>query len=95
MSNAKPLRAILTVAMDVLVVVAIAETIRIVVLFFGQLSSQGWGEVVVALTDPITISFGAEAIKTPYGGVFDVNAAATVVAVLVLEFVLSIVRSRA
>jgi len=93
-SDVKPLRAILTIVMDVLVVVAIAETLRIVVLFFGQLSSQGWGKVVVALTDPITISFGAEAIKTPYGGVFDVNAAITVVVVLLLEFLLSIMRSR-
>ncbi len=94
MADVKPLRTILTIVMDILVVVAIAETVRLVVLFFGQLSSQRWGEVIVALTDPITISFGVEAIKTPYGGIFDVNAALTIVVVLALEFLLSRVRSR-
>jgi len=93
--DAKPVRTILTVVMDLLVVVAIAETLRIVVMFFGQLASQGWGKVVIALTDPITIDFGAKAITTPYGGKFDVDAAITVVIVLVIEFVLSVVRSRA
>jgi len=93
--DAKPVRTILTVVMDLLVVVAIAETLRIVVMFFGQLASQGWGKVVIALTDPITIDFGAKAITTPYGGKFDVDAAITVVIVLLIEFVLSVVRSRA
>lgn len=95
MSNSKPVRTILTIIMDVLVVVAIAETIRLVVLFFGQLSSSGWGEVVIAFTNPVTLNLGFEAIKTPYGGIFDVNAAITVILLLVAEWVLSVVRSRA
>jgi len=93
-AEVKPLRTILTIVMDVLVVIAVAEVVRLVVLFFGQLSSTGWGQVVVALTNPITIAFGVEAIKTPYGGVFDVNTALTIVVVLGLEFLLSLVRSR-
>jgi len=94
-SDARPLRTVFTVIMDVLVVIAVAITVRIVVLFFGTLAAQGWAEAVVALTNPVIIPFGVDAIKTPYGGVLDVNAALTVVAVLVLEWLLSVFRSRA
>jgi len=95
LSDAKPLRTVFTVIMDVLVVVAIAVTVRVVVLFFGTLAAQGWAEAIVAITDPVIIPFGVDAIKTPYGGVFDVNAALTVAVVLVLEWLLSLFRSRA
>lgn len=88
-------RSVLTVVMDLLIVVAIADTLRLVVRFFGQVASTGWGEAIVALTNPVTIPFGFEAIKTPYGGVFDVDAAATIVVLLLIEWVLSVVRSRA
>lgn len=90
----KPARTLLTVLMDLLVVLAVAVVIRLVVAFFGVLASQGWGEVVLAITAPVTIPFGIAGIKTPYGGVFDVNAALTVVAYLLVEWILSIVRSR-
>jgi hypothetical protein len=91
----KPVRQVLTIVMDLLVIVAVADTVRMVVRFFGAFADKSWGELIVALTSPITIGFGFEAIKTPYSGVFDVNAALTVLAVLVVEWVLSIVRSRA
>ncbi len=94
MAKSSPIRTILTIVMDVLVIIAIADTLRIVVEFFGQLAAQRWGELVIAFTNPVVIDFGVEAIKTPYGGVFDVNAALTVVALLVAEWVLSVVRSR-
>lgn len=93
--SSRPLRTVFTIIMDVLVVVAIAETVRIVVSFFGQLAAQAWGQAVIALTNPLTIPFGVEAIKTPYGGVFDVNAALTVAVLLLAEWLLSVVRSRA
>ncbi len=95
MSESKPGRTLLTIIMDILVVVAVAETVRLVIMFFGQLASTGWGKAIVALTNPVTIQFGVDAIKTPYGGVFDVNAALTVVALLLAEWLLSVVRSRA
>ncbi|TLM82108.1 MAG: hypothetical protein FDZ75_07710 [Actinobacteria bacterium] len=89
-----PLRTILTIVMDVLIVIAVAETVRMVVVFFGAFSSQPWGELIKAFTDPVTLPFGIEIIKTPYGGFFDVNAALTVAAALIAEWVLSVVRSR-
>lgn len=89
-----PVRTVLTVVMDLLVLIAIAETVRLVVMFFGTLSATTVGQVVVALTDPVTIPLGLEPIKTPYGGVFDVDAGLTIVLLLLAEWVLSLVRSR-
>lgn len=88
-------RGFVTVIMDIFVVLAIAEAVRLVVSFFGKIAAQGWADAVIALTNPITLPLGFEAIKTPYGGVFDVNAAVTVVAFVLVESVLSLVRSRA
>lgn len=90
----KPVRTILTVVMDLLVVLAIAETGRLVVGFFGTLASQGWGEAVLAITKVFTIPLGVEAIKTPYGGVFDVDAALTIMVLMLGEWALGMVRSR-
>lgn len=95
MSQSKPLRTVLTIVMDILVAVAIAVTIRLVIDFFGQLSSQVWGKAISALTQPLIVPLGIEAIKTPYGGVFNVNAAFSVVLFLLAEWLLSVVRSRA
>ena len=95
MSQSTPLRTTLTVIMDVLIAVAIALTLRLVVEFFGGIAAQGWAQAVVALTNPITLPFGLQDINTPYGGIFDVDAAMTVVMVLLAEWILSVVRSRA
>jgi len=93
--SSKPARTIITIIMDILVVLAIALTVRLVVVFFGQLSAQGWAQSVIALTTPLVIPFGVDAIKTPYGGYFDVNAALTIVVLLGVEWVLSGIRARA
>jgi hypothetical protein len=80
--------------MDLIIVAAVAETIRMVVRFFGQLAAQEWGRVVIELTDLLTLPFGVDAIRTPYGGVFDVDAALTIAVLLLAEWALSVVRSR-
>ncbi len=66
--SSKPVRTLITIIMDLLVVVAIVLTVRLCVVFFGQLAAQGWGQTVIALTNPLIIPFGVAAIKTPYGG---------------------------
>lgn len=92
--SSKPVRSILTALMDLLIVLAIALVGRLVVSFFGSLAAQGWGEAVLAITRPLTIPFGVEAIKTPYGGSFDVEAAITILVFMLGEWMLSMVRSR-
>jgi len=91
---AKPVRTVLTIVMDLFIVVAIALTIRMVVAFFGALASQEWGGILVTITDRMTLPLGIEGIKTPYGGVFDVEAAITIAALLVIEWLLSVARAR-
>lgn len=95
MSESRPLRTTLTIVMDVLIALAIVETVRLVILFFGRFAATGWGKAVIALTNPLTIPFGFEPIKTPYGGVFSINAVLTIVVLLLAEWILSVIRSRA
>jgi uncharacterized membrane protein YkvA (DUF1232 family) len=78
-----------------MLIVAVLLAARLVVVFFGGLSSQGWAQAIVSITNYLVIPFGIHPIKTPYGGYFDVNAAATVVIILVAETFLSTVRDRA
>jgi hypothetical protein len=92
--SSKPVRTLLTVAMNVLIFVAIALTVRLVVMFFGQIASLDWAKSIVSITNLLVIPFGVEPIKTPYGGVFDANAALTILVVLVVEWVLSLARGR-
>lgn len=92
--SSKPVRTILTIAMDLLVILAIAQTARLIVGFFGSLSAQSWADGVLAITRPFTLPLGVDPIKTPYGGVFDVDAALTIVVFMMGEWVLSILRSR-
>ncbi len=95
MSTARPVRQIVTVAMNILILVAVLLVVRIVVLFFGALAARSLGEALVAITDYLVIPFGVEAIKTPYGGVFDIDAALTVGTLIVAEWALSVARNRA
>lgn len=89
----KPARAIIGILVNVLTVLAIAVTARLVIEFFGQLAAQEWGKAVIALTNPVVIPFGVDAIKTPYGGFFDVDAALMVGIYLGAEWLLSGIRS--
>ncbi len=92
--TSKPLRTVLTVLMDILIVLAIGLTASLVVQFFGTLAAQGWGEAVIALTAWLKVPFGVEPIKTPYGGVFNVDIALTIGVLVLAEWMLSMVRSR-
>lgn len=92
--SGNPLRTLITIVMNVLVVLAIVVTVALVVRFFGVLAARPWGEAIVRVGDLLTLPAGVEAIKTPYGGAFDVDAALTVGAALVAEWLLSVIRGR-
>lgn len=91
----KPVRTLITVFMDILVVVAIALTLRLVVGFFGVMAQQEWGKTLLDVTRFLVVPFGIESIETPYGGVFDVNATLTIVVLLFGEWLLSMLRRQA
>jgi uncharacterized protein YggT (Ycf19 family) len=90
-----PARTIITIVMDILIACAVVLTLRLGVRFFGQLAAQSWGKAIVAFTSPLLIPLGVHAIKTPYGGVFDVNAAIMICLLLLVEWILSGIRGRA
>ena len=89
------LRALLTVVTYVLIAVAVALAIRQFVIFSGDIAARSWAQAFNALTKHLVIPFGASSIKTPYGGRFDVNNALTIVAAILAEWALSVVRDRA
>lgn len=88
----RTVRSLLTVVMDLLFVVAIVMVLRIVVLFFGGLAAQTWGRSLVSATRVLVVPFGIKPIVTPYGGVFDVNGALTVLVLLGIEWALGMAR---
>ena len=91
----KAVRTLLTIAVDILIVIAIALVLQLVIIFFGQTAHQGWAQAYVALTSKLVLPLGLPVVKTPYGGVFNANTAVTVVLALVAEWGLSAVRDRA
>jgi hypothetical protein len=85
-----PVRRLVTIVMDVLVIVAVLLVVHLVVSFFGQLSSAAWGKGLLNLTRLAVVP-----IATPYGGIFDVNAAGTILLLLGGEWVLGLARRNA
>ncbi|MBI5232258.1 MAG: hypothetical protein HY876_08855 [Coriobacteriales bacterium] len=94
MEGSRTGRIVVLIIMDLIIVVAVLLTARVLVEFFGTLASQSWAEALVRLTDPIAgFGIGAD-VKTPYGGVFDLAATTVILALLLIEWVLSLVKSR-
>lgn len=95
MADSSLVRTALTVAMNVLFAFALLVTAGIIIEFFGALATTSWGEAIAGATEYFVLPIGVTSPRTPYGGVFDVDAAVTVVVLLLLEWTLSVVRSRA
>lgn len=93
--SAKPLRTVITVVMDVLVVFAVALCAGLVVKFFEATAVTEWGGALVKITGTVSLPLGIADVPTPYGGAFDVEMAGTIVAVLLVEWALSTARRQA
>lgn len=88
-------RALLTVMLDLAVLGAILLTARLVVEFFGAMAAGPVGTLVVRLSDHLILPLGLAGRKTPYGGIFNMDATATVLLLLVVQPVLSRARGDA
>jgi len=88
-------RTIVTLLMDVLVAVAVMAVAHLVVAFFGSMSGSEWGKGLLGITRLFVLPLGITPVPTPYGGIFDVNAAATVMGLLGVEWALGLVRRNA
>lgn len=95
MRNASVPRAVVTILMNLLVVLAVLMAARVIVEFFGALASQSWGEALITLTDPFSFGAVMSPIKSAYGGFFDTSAAIVAVVLLFVEWALSLVRAKA
>jgi hypothetical protein len=95
MSGSSQARGILTAFMNIIFFTAALLTARIVIEFFGTLAMTTAGSVIVDITDFLVLPLGIAAVRTPYGGIFDVEAAITVALLLLLEWALSVARTRA
>lgn len=93
--SASPAYTIITIVMDILVAAAVVLVVHLVVSFFGAASSHQLGKGVLGLTRLAVLPLGIADVKTPYGGVFDLNATATVLLLLAAEWVLGLVRRTA
>lgn len=88
----RAVRQLLTIVMDVFVIAAVVVVLRVVVQFFGVLASAEWGKGVVSATHFLVVPFGIRPIVTPYGGIFDITAALTVLVLLGIEWALGMAR---
>ena len=94
MGGARATKLAVTFLANVLLVLALVLLLRVVVEFFGALAAHSAGRALVALTDPLHLPLGLTAPRTPYGGVLDSDAAVTILAILLVEWLLSVVRDR-
>ena len=86
------LRLLLTIVMDLLLLLAALVLARIVIAFFGHLSSAAWAKQLMGYTRLLVHSFGLGHMKTPYGGVFDYDEGAVLGVVLVAEWAVAFAR---
>jgi hypothetical protein len=94
-SSSSPARIFITLLMDALVAVAVMGLAHVVVAFFGSAASTSWGKGLLGVTGLFVLPLGISPMPTPYSGWFEVDAAATVLALLGAEWVLGLVRRNA
>lgn len=87
-----PVRSILTVVMDLLIVVAVLLVLRVLVEFFGALQAQSWAEGYMKLTGPLVLPLGLDPVENDYGGAFAVDASVSILVYLAAEWVVSVAR---
>lgn len=90
--GASPVRTVLTVLMDLLIVAAIVGLAALIIAFFGQLMAQPGMRQGYSLAVKVVLPFGIKSIPTPYGGIFDLDAVASIVLYVVLEWIVGMVR---
>ena len=85
----------LRILMDVLLVLAVLVLVRLVVAFFGVLAVSGPGAWYLgatrALVPPIA---GAWSVRSPYGGVFSIDAGIVILVLLLAEWLFAMAARR-
>ena len=92
--GSRAIRTTLAIGVNVLIVIAVLLAARLVALFTAQFALSGLGSAIIKATGFLVVPFGMPVIRTPYGGVFSVNTALTIVVILLADWVLSGLRDR-
>jgi len=88
----RPLRLV----SDVLLVLAVLVLLRLVVSFFGVLAVSGMGSWYLRLTGALVPPVaGVWVVRSPYGGVFSIDAAIVVAVLLLAEWLAAALSARA
>jgi hypothetical protein len=83
---------LVTVVAGLLVLVELLVLTHLVVLFFGPAATHSWGQAVSGLASHFVVPIGIGPLRTPYAGVFDLDAGATVLLVLFAGWVVGTFR---
>jgi hypothetical protein len=92
---ARPARTFILIVMDIIFVIAVLDVVRLVVEFFAALAGQEWAKSFLRMTRVLVLPIGVKNIATPYGGVFDISVAVTILLLLAVEWGLGIARRSA
>jgi hypothetical protein len=81
--------------MDIVLVLALLVFARLVVSFFGVLAVSTAGSWYLNATRAIVPPIiGAWSVRSPYGGVFSVDAGIVIVVLLVIEWLVAVASAR-
>lgn len=94
MTARRTTRLAITAIMNVVLALALVLLARVIVEFFGAIATAGPARTFVMIVEPLVLPFELTSPRTPYGGVFDTDAALTVVLLVLMEWGLSAVRLR-
>jgi hypothetical protein len=86
---------LVTALMDAALVLAALVLIRLAVGFFGATTVHPMGHWYLEVTKHLVVPVvGDWAVRTPYGGVFSVDAGIVILGLLVAEWALALTRKR-
>jgi len=86
------IRLALLLVMNLLFVFCLLLVVRLFLLLFHPLSTLPVYKPLTALTAPLVLPAGMSNIPSQFNGFFEVNAAVTILLILVLEYLLGTVR---
>ncbi len=85
-------RLVLTLIMNLLIVFGLLLLIRLFLVFFLPLHSVAIYKPLVSLTNPLVLPLQFSNIPTSFRGSFEVNTTISLLAILVVEYLMSVVR---
>ncbi len=87
-------RSLVTLFINLFLIVAVLLTVSTIVRFFGVIEAHPIGSWIANLGVLFTPELGLPVMITPFGGVFDTDMVATILFIILCEWILSVGRNR-